>query len=450
MAIKAADIQKKLPDGGKKNCKECGFPTCFAFAMKLTSRGTTPDKCPYLSEDVKKELAEALAPPIRLVTVGKGENAISTGEEEVIYRHEKTFYRPTGIAILIQDDEEDEVISRKINKIENLQFERVGQKLKANLIAVKFSKNPDRYLDIVKKVAEKNIPLILISENLEILFKARDLASEKSPLIYPITKDNLESVIPKIKENPTPVGVKAEGIEEIIPVTKRLKEEGIEDILLDTSPKTLQDIVRDYLIIRRTALKKTFRPLGYPIISFPCFMTEDKFEEVLLAATGIIKYAGIVVMSDFEKETLFPLLVLRQNIFTDPRVPLAVEEKVYEIGAVSEKSPVLVTTNFALTYFAVASEIENSKIPAYLCIKNTEGLCVLAAWATGKFIGETIAPFIKKSGIENKIVDKKIIIPGLAARIKGELEEELPGWEVIVGPREASEIPNFLPQIVKK
>jgi acetyl-CoA decarbonylase/synthase complex subunit gamma len=367
-----------------------------------------------------------------------------------MYRHEKTFCHPTGIAILISGDESDEVIVKKINKIKELRFDRIGQLLKANLVAVKFAGNKDKYLGIVKKVADEGIPLILICEEISTLFEARDLVAAQNPLIYPITRDNLDNALPRIKEKPTPIGLKTKGIDEIIPLIKRLKEEGIKDVVLDTSPANLKELVRDNTLIRRAALKQEFRTLGYPIISFPCFMTGDKMQEVLLAASGIIKYAGIIVMSDLEKNTLFPILVLKQNIYTDPRVPLAVEEKIYEIGAVSENSPILITTNFALTYFAVASEVEASRIPAYLAIKDAEGLCVLAAWSTGKFIGETIGPFIKKSGIEDRIKNKKLIIPGLAARIKGELEDELPGWEVRVGPREASELPVFLSQMVMK
>lgn len=448
MPLKATDIQKKLPDFGKKNCKECGLPTCFAFAMKLASGAITVDKCPYLSEEVKKEFIESLAPPVKLVKIGCNDKAVVVGEEEVLYRHEKTFYHPCGIAILVSDSEADEVISQKINKIKTLQFDRIGQTLKANLVAVKFVANKEKYLNIIKQIDD--IPLVLICEDLELLFTARDLVYDKNPLIYPLTKDNVEKAIPKIKEKPTPIGVKAEGVEEIISLTERLKAEGIKDIVLDSSPKDLKELVRDYTIIRRAALKKECRPLGYPIISFPCFLSANKLEEILFSAAGIIKYGGIIVMSDLEKNTLFPLLVLRQNIFTDPRVPLAVEEKIYEFGTVNEESPLLVTTNFALTYFAVASEIENSKLSAYLAIKNAEGLCVLAAWSTGKFSGETIAPFIKKSGIDTQIKNKRIIIPGLAARIKGELEDELPGWEVMVGPREASELPTFLSLMSRK
>lgn len=450
MALKASDIQKKLPEGGKKNCKECGFPTCFAFAMKLASGAVTVDKCPYLPAEIKTELEEALAPPIRLVTIGTGENALSIGEEEVIYRHEKTFYRPSGIGILLTDQEDEATTSGKIQKLKTLQFDRVGQKLKANLFALKYTGNAEKYLALVKRVAAEGYPVVLICEDLELLFKARDLIADKNPLLYPITKENLDAALPKIKAKPTPIGVKATGIEAIIPITQRLKEEGILDIVLDPSPKSLKDMIRDYTLIRRAALKKTFRPLGYPILSLPCMLAENKMEETLLASAGVIKYAGIVVLSDFEKEMLYPLLVLRQNIFTDPRVPLAVEQKIYEIGAVTPDSPVLLTTNFALTYFAVASEIENSKVPAYLCVKDTEGLCVLAAWSTGKFSGDTAGPFLKKIGIGDKVTNKRVIIPGLAARIKGELEEELQGWEVIVGPREASDLPAYLPQMIEK
>lgn len=448
MALKASDIQKKLPDGGKKNCKECGLPTCFAFAMKLATGGISVHKCTYLPEELKSELEEALAPPVKMVTIGTGPNALSIGEEEVLYRHEKTFYRPPGIGILVSDDQDKATVAERVKKLKETVFDRVGQRLNANLIAVKFAGNGERYLELVKMVAEEGFPLVLICEDLTTLFKARDLIADKRPLLYPITKENLEAALPLIKAKPTPVGVKADGIEELAVLTKRLKEEGVLDLVLDPSPKSLPDMIRDFTLIRRSALRMTFRPLGYPILSLPFTLAADKLEETAIAGAALIKYAGIIVLSDFEKETLYPLLVLKQNIYTDPRVPLAVEQKIYEIGSVTADSPVLVTTNFALTYFAVASEIENSKVPSYLCVKDTEGLCVLAAWSTGKFNGETIAQFIKKVGIGDKVNRKRIFIPGLAARIKGELEEELPGWEVAVGPREASDLVTFLPKQV--
>jgi acetyl-CoA decarbonylase/synthase complex subunit gamma len=450
MALKASDIQKKLPDGGKKNCKECGFPTCFAFAMKLAVLAVSPDKCPYLAAEVKEEMMEALAPPIKLVTIGTGEKAVTIGEEEVVYRHEKTFHRAPGLGLTISDSEEEKTALAKIAKLTELRFDRIGQQLQANFLAVKYGGRRDKYLALVAKAGETGFPLVLICAEVEVLLAARDLVAEQKPLLYPVTKDNLEALLPRLQEKPTPVGVKAAGLAELAALTTRLKEAGITDLVLDPSPANLAAMIRDYTLIRRSALKKGFRPLGYPIISLPAEAGGEELDEVMLAAAGVIKYAGLVVLSDFDRALLYPLLVLRQNVYTDPRVPLAVEQKVYEIGAVTADSPVFLTTNFALTYFAVANELENSKIPSYLCVKDTEGLCVLAAWSTGKLNGETVAPFMKKSGIAEKVSRKRLVIPGLAARIKGELEEELPEWEIVVGPREASDLPVVLPKMLEK
>jgi len=449
MPLKGSDILKSLP---KTNCKECGFPTCFAFAMKLATGGVKVDSCPYLSPEVKEQLEDALAPPIKLVTIGSGDRAINLGEEEVMHRHEKTFYHPPGIALLIKDTEGEGKIEEKIKKMTDLQFERVGVNLKADLLALYFESGDRKNFEaLVKRVYEgTDLGIVLICEDMDVLFSARDICHDRQPLLYPITKDNIDQSIPGIKKAPTPVGVRGEGIAQLIPLTSKLKEAGITDIVLDPGSKDLKEGLRDQTFIRRAALKQGFRPLGYPTIAFPCFMTQDRLRETLLAAAFITKYAGIIVLSEVERHSLYPLLVQRLNIYTDPRRPMMVEEKIYEINNPNESSPVLITTNFALTYFAVSSEIEASKIPSFLCIKDTEGLCVLAAWTTGKFVGETIAPFIKKSGIGERIGHKKLVIPGLMARIKGELEDELPGWDIIIGPREASEIPTFLPSLVEK
>jgi len=218
--------------------------------------------------------------------------------------------------------------------------------------------------------------------------------------------------------------------------------------VLDTGSRGLWEAVKEQILLRRAALKQGFRPLGYPTITFPCFMAEDLQGQYMMAGAFIARYAGIIVLSDFVDDYLYPLLTMRMNIYSDPRVPMTVEAKLYEINAPSPESPVLVTTNFALTYFAVAAETEGTKIPAYLVVQDTEGLCVLAAWSTGKFNGETIGEFVKKLGLEDKVKSRKIVIPGLLARIKGELEDELPGWEVIVGPREATGLASFLPELV--
>ena len=443
MALKGAEIMKKLP---KTNCKECGYATCFAFAMKLATGGAKLEDCPYLPPEVKAELEAAMAPPIKLVTIGTGENALVIGEEEVMFRHEKTFFHEPGIAILISDKEAESDIEEKIKKIKELDFERIGQKLKIDLLALSFeSGEKAKFEALVKKAYETtDLALIIISEDTDVLFSAATLCADRKPLVCPITKENIGSAIPKLKELRTPAGVKGESIEEIVSVASDLKDAGVEEIILDPGSKNMLEGIKDQTLIRRAALKKGFRPLGYPTIAFPCYMYEDKFKEVLAAAALMTKYAGIVVISQVDRKFLFPLLVQRFNIYSDPRRPMTVEEKVYEISKPNEYSPILISTNYALDFFIVSGAIEEANIPAYLCIKDTGGIGVMAAWTSGKFNGEAIADFFKKYGVENKVKHRKLIIPGVAKKLKDELEEELPDWEIIFGPIEGSDIPKFL------
>lgn len=449
MALKGAEIMKRLP---KTNCKECGYATCFAFAMKLATGGAKLEDCPYLPPGVKAELEAAMAPPIKLVTIGVGENALVIGEEEVMFRHEKTFFHEPGIAILISDKESDSDIEKKIKAIKELHFKRIGKELKINLLALSFeSGDKTKFETLVKKTYETtDIALILVCNNIDVLFSAATLCADRKPLVYPITKENIDLAIPKLKELRTPAGVKGESIEEIVSLTSTLKEAGLEEIILDPGSKNVREGIRDQTLIRRAALKKGFRPLGYPTITFPCFMYQDKFKEALAAAAFITKYAGIIVISQADKHFLFPLLVHRFNIYSDPRRPMTVEEKVYEISEPNEYSPILISTNYALDFFIVSGAIEEANIPAYLCIKDTGGIGVMAAWTSGKFNGEAIADFFKKYGIENKVKHRKLIIPGVAKKLKEELEEELPDWEIIFGPIEGSDIPKFLSEEWKK
>jgi len=448
MPISGSEIVKMLP--GKKPCKDCGFPTCFAFAMKLATGGATVDKCPYLSSEVKVKLKDLLAPAIKLVTVGTGDNKVQVGNEEVIYRHEKSYVHPPGIAILISDKESDAKVDEKIKKLKGLEFPWVGLTLKAELLALQFeSGDKNKFLALVKKASATNLGMILISQDLDTLFAARDICADKKPLLYPITKENIDQAIPKVKAKPTPLGVRGASIEELIPLTIKLKEAGVDEVVLDPGSKNLMEAIRDQTFIRRAALKQGFRPLGYPTITFPCFIAKDGLKESLAASVFIIKFASIIVLSDFDQYSLLPLLVQRLNIYTDPRFPMAVEEKYYEVGEPDENAPVLITSNWALTYFIVSSAIEATKVPSFLVVKDTEGLGVLTGWAAGKFSGDSVGAMVKKSGIENKVKNKKIVLPGRVARIKGELEDALPGWEVVVGPREAAGIGAFLPEYVK-
>jgi acetyl-CoA decarbonylase/synthase complex subunit gamma len=442
MALTGIQIFKLLP---KTNCGECGVPTCLAFAMSLAAGKAELASCPYVSEEAKSELSEASAPPIRTVTIGTGDRALKVGGETVMFRHEKRFENPPGLAILISDTMDEAEVSAKLERFK-LQYERVGLILRPELIALKAdSGDAGKISALMSKVKQSSDGgLILMSDNPDILKAGLAACSGRKPLLYAANKENLEAVAELAKSSSCPVAVKGSNLEEIAELTTKLSEAGIKDIIIDSGSRSLRQAFQDQIVIRSAALNKKFRPLGFPTICFPAEMTDDPMKEAVIASVFVAKYGGIIVLSDFQGESLFPLLVERMNIYTDPQRPLATTEGIYEIGGPDEKSPVLITSNFSLTYFIVSGEVESSKVPSWLLIKDTEGLSVMTAWAAGKLGADTIAPFVKKCGIEDKIKHHKLVIPGYLAAESGGLEEELPGWEVLVGPREGAHIPAYL------
>jgi acetyl-CoA decarbonylase/synthase complex subunit gamma len=452
MAVKGTDLVKLMPK--RQGCKDCGFPTCFAFAMKLATGGTEVGACKYLSDEVRVQIEELLAPPIRPITIGQGAKALAIGDEEVMYRHEKTFFHQPGIGCLISDTEDVKEQERKIKAVKEMQFLWIGRTLKADLAVVQCaSGDKGKFTALVKKVAEmgEGLPMVLMADGIDLLLAGLEACGkDKKPLLYAITERNIDEAIGKLAGFEVPVAVKADSLEKLSALTERLKEAGLQDLVLDPGSRKVWEAVRDEILIRRAALKQGFKPLGYPTITFPCQMADDPRKELAIASALLTRYAGIICLSDLREDVLFPLVVQRLNIYTDPRVPMAVEAKIYEINQPTDTSPVLITTNFALTYFSVANEIEATRVPAYLVIQDTEGLSVLTSWSTGKFNGETAGAFIKKSGLEGKTKNRNIVIPGLLARIKGELEDELPGWKIVVGPREAAGISSFLPELAGK
>ena len=443
MALTGIQIFKLLP---KTNCGECEQPTCLAFAMRLAAGKAELAACPYVSEEVKAQLAEASAPPIRAVTIGVGDRALKIGGETVAFRHEKRFENPNGFALLITDTMDESEVDARLERFKQLEYERIGLILRPELIAVKDeSGDASKFEALVNKVKQaSDASIILMSSNPDILAAGLKACADRKPLIYAATKDNLEAVAGLAKGDSCPVAVKASSLEELAELTTKLTEAGVKDIVLDSGSRALRQAFEDQIIIRGAALNKKFRPLGFPTIVFPCEMTDDPMKEAVIASMFVAKYGGIIVLSDFQGHSLFPLLVERLNIYTDPQRPLATKEGIYEIGSPDENSPVLLTTNFSLTYFIISGEIETSKVPSYLLVKDTEGLSVVTAWAAGKFVADAIAPFVKKCGIEDKVKHRKLVIPGYAASESGGLEEELPGWEILVGPRDGSQIPAYL------
>ncbi len=443
MALTGIQIFKLLP---KTNCKECGVPTCLAFAMNLASGKAELDACPYVSDEAKEQLAEASAPPIRPVAVGKGVRKATTGGETVQYRHEKTFYNPTLLGAMVPSDIGDADLEKKLTEWNAFQYERVGLNLRPELVAVKDAGgDAAAFGAVAKKIAETSeFNLVLMSEDAAVMKAGVEAAGFKRPLIYGATAANLDDFGALAKDNDLPIAVKADSVEALIPLTDKLAEMGIKDIVIDPGSREIKQALEDQIVIRRAALKDGNRSVGFPTITFPCEMADNLDMETLIAATFVAKYGGIVIVSDFVGESLFPLLLERLNIYTDPQRPMTVTEGIYEVNNPDENSPVLVTTNFALTYFIVSGEVEASKIPTWLLIKDSEGLSVLTAWAAGKFAGDDVGMFVKKCGIMDKVKNQELIIPGYAAAIAGDVEEELPGWTITVGPREAAHIPAFL------
>jgi acetyl-CoA decarbonylase/synthase complex subunit gamma len=442
MALTGIEIFKLLP---KTNCKDCGEPTCLAFAMKLAAGKAELSLCPHVSEESKAKLSEASAPPIIPVTIGVGDRVLKVGGETVMFRHEKRFENPPGIAILVDAGMQDAEIDARLQRFNELQYERIGLTLRPDLVAVKAGTDATRFKAVVAKVKEKTDGgIILMSDNPEVMAAGLSACADRKPLLYAATEANMEKMAALAKDNSCPLAVKADSVEKLAGLTAKLNEAGVKELVIDSGARGVKQAFQDQIIIRGAALAKKFRPLGFPTIVFPAEMTDNPMKEAVIASMFVAKYGGIIVLSDFQGESLFPLLVERLNIYTDPQRPLATKEGIYEIGKPTDQSPVLITSNFSLTYFIVSGEVESSKVPSYLLVKDTEGLSVMTAWAAGKFVADALAPFVKKCGIGDMVKHHKLVIPGYAASESGGLEEELSGWEIQVGPREGANIPAYL------
>lgn len=440
MALSGLDIYKLLP---KTNCKECGFATCLAFAMALAQKKVALDKCPHVSAQAREALESASQPPIKLVTIGTGEAKIEVGNETVMYRHEQKFFHPTAIGFLIEDTLGEPAIVKMVSEINALNFERVGQMIGANLVCVRNSSNSaESFVTAVKKIASvTKLNISLCGKAATGMADAIKIVKDRRPLL--ICEDNvsINDFINLAKENKLPLAITCENLEEASQAADKTKKAGVDEIIINLKGKSLSKKIQDFTFARRAALKKNFRSLGYPLMAFTN-STEPEME-FAEAITYVLKYAGIVIMKSVRKDFVFPLLVSRQDVYQDPQKPVQVEPKIYEIGKVSNNSPVLVTTNFSITYFTVAGEVESSKVPTYIVCCDSEGMSVLTAWAAEKFTAEKIAETLKKFGIETKVTHHKVVIPGYVSVLSGKLEE-LSGWKVNVGPKEASGIPNFL------
>jgi acetyl-CoA decarbonylase/synthase complex subunit gamma len=447
MALTGLQIFKHLPGGKKEkeaNCKKCGFPTCMAFAMKLAKNEVDYNKCEYISSELKEMLDEASIPQQQEIKFGQPDNPVIVGNETVMFRHDKTFVNPTCLAIRLESTDKD--FNNKLSKISNYTVERVGENLKVDALVV--IDKDDTFEQKAMLVANTGLAIILESSSLDKTKETLSSIKNNCPLVYLKTDDT--SILTQVaKEFNVPVIISGDNIENLINSSEEMLNSKIENLILKLDKK--ENIIEDLTYIRRSAIENKFRPLGFPTVTFVSEIadTDNEIEKAIFASALMCKYSNIIVLDEFDEALIYSLLTLRQNIFTDPQKPLQIEPKLYPIGDVTENSPILITTNFALTYFVVASEIESTGIPAYLLVTPSDGMSVLTAWAASKFTGESIAKALKNAEGDILANHRKIIIPGYVENLKEELEEELPDWEVVIGPYEASELPEYLRNYVE-
>ena len=438
MALKGLDIFKLSP---KKNCKECGSPTCMAFCMKVAQGAVSLDKCPYFSEEALATLNSATAPLMKTITVGEHK----LGGETVLFRHEKTLVNKNLYAVSVCTCMDEATVDAKLAQLQKVDYERIGERMYVEFIQVANNQaDPAVYAKLVEKAAATGRALILECWDAECA-KAALAVAGKNVILDGATPANFEAMNEIATAAGVTLGVWAENISDLYDTVKALEAKGNKNLILDVTGKTAKETLANAVLVRRTAIKDGDRSFGYPsIVNLHKLAKGDDRLQTAYAAMFTEKYASIIVMSNMTYAQALPLYGLRQNIFTDPQKPMKVEAKIYPINGADENSPCALTVDFALTYFLVSGEMERSNQPVNLIITDASGMSVLTAWAAGKLSSTTIKKTFDELDIAGKIKNRTLIIPGKVAVMKGEIQEKLPEWNVVVGPLEAVQLPKYL------
>lgn len=440
MALKGLDIFKLSP---KKNCKECGSPTCMAFCMKVAQGTVALDKCPYFSEEAKAKLSEATAPPMKTITVG---NDIKLGGETVLFRHEKTLVNRNRFAVPVCTCMDEAAADQKLADIQKVDYERIGEREYIEFVMVRCEKDSaGKWEDLVKKAAATGRTLILNCTCPECAKKALAICKDGKPILNGATPENYEEMSAIATEAGVTLGVHADSLSELHDLIAKLEAAGNKNLIIDVTGKTVKETFANTVLVRRTALKDGDRTFGYPsIVDLAKLAAGDEHLETALAAVFTLKYGSIIVMERIGYAEALPLYGLRQNVFTDPQKPMKVAPGIYPMNGATPDDPCMLTVDFALTYFLVSGEIERSNVPVNLLITDASGMSVLTAWAAGKFSSSSIKKFFDEFELDKKINNRTLVIPGKVAVMKGEIQDKLPDWNVVVGTREAVEIVKFL------
>ena len=443
MGLSGIQIFKMTP---KKNCKECGCPTCMAFSMKVAQGAMDISQCPHMSEDALAQLSEATAPPMKTVKIGAGENEFSLGGETVLFRHEKTYVSKTRYAVSLCSCMDDAAIDAKLAEIPKVDYERIGERMFAELVYVNYAADTDkdRYVEIVKKAAALNRTLILGCKDVELAKAALEVCKEAKPVLNGADASNYAEMSAVATEAGVVLGVTGKDLNELYDTVAALEKAGNKNLILDVGTASIKEAYGNAVQIRRAAVNDQYRTFGYPtLVNVAALAHGDRVMQQALLSMFTMKYGSIVVVETLDYAEALPLFGLRQNVFTDPQKPMKVEPGIYALNGADENSLCLTTVDFALTYFVVSGELERSGVPCNLIISDAGGLSVLTAWAAGKLSSTSVAKYIQEN-VEDKVKCRKLVIPGKVAVLKGDLEAKLPGWEIIVAPLEAVQLVKFL------
>ena len=443
MGLSGIQIFKMTP---KKNCKECGCPTCMAFSVKVAQGAMDISQCPHMSEDALAQLSEATAPPMKQVKIGAGENEFSLGGETVLFRHEKTYVSKTRYAVSLCSCMDDAAIDAKLAEIPKVDYERIGERMFAELVYVNYAADTDkdRYVEIVKKAAALNRTLILGCKDVELAKAALEVCKEAKPVLNGADASNYAEMSAVATEAGVVLGVTGKDLNELYDTVAALEKAGNKNLILDVGTASIKEAYGNAVQIRRAAVKDQDRTFGYPtLVNVAALAHGDRVMQQALLSMFTMKYGSIVVVETLDYAEALPLFGLRQNVFTDPQKPMKVEPGIYALNGADENSLCLTTVDFALTYFVVSGELERSGVPCNLIISDAGGLSVLTAWAAGKLSSTSVAKYIQEN-VEDKVKCRKLVIPGKVAVLKGDLEAKLPGWEIIVAPLEAVQLVKFL------
>ena len=436
MALKGLDIFKLTP---KTNCKDCGSPTCMAFAMKVAQGGITLDKCPHMSADALAELGDATAPPMKKITLG-ADDSHSLGGETVLFRHDKTFVSKNLYAVSVCAD----CIDERLPEVKKIDYDRLGERMYVELLNVVYEGDKDKYVELVKKAMGAGRVLILDCDDAAAARAALEACAATKPLLNGANPKNYEAMNALATEFGVALGVSGANLDELYDTTAALEQLGNKNLVLDVGCVSIKDAFAGAVQIRRAALKGNNRTCGYPsLVNVGALAKGNEYLQTALASVFTLKYGSIIVMEKMSYMQALPLYGLRQNIYTDPQKPMKVEPGIYPLNGADENSTCVTTVDFALTYFVVSGELERSGVPLNLLISDAGGYSVLTAWAAGKLSASSVAKFFKEFDIEGKIKNRTLVIPGKVAVLKGEIEENLPGWNIVVAPNEAVELVKF-------